>query len=205
GRVHPVRLAWQFMTLIVIVVTISLAWQFQRAWLPKYLKEHHHYLESEANYFTSAFYLVAGVGSLAFGALGTVLTGLGIHVRWARLAVFGVCAGLVALSGPVRLMGRGPLLLLTLVVVGAGSLGAHPQYYALAQELPARHMGVLSGILAATSWVATGRMQGAMGSYIKETGSYDLPLIVTGLAPLAGLLAMAAWVAFGAPRTKPTE
>jgi ACS family hexuronate transporter-like MFS transporter len=97
-------------------------------------------------------------------------------------------------------MDRGPLLLVALVLVGAGALGAHPQYYALAQELPARHMGVLSGVLAATSWIAVGTMQGAMGDYIKRTGSYDLPLTVTGLAPLAGLLAMAAWASFARPR-----
>jgi ACS family hexuronate transporter-like MFS transporter len=97
-------------------------------------------------------------------------------------------------------MDAGPLLLLSLVAAGAGSLGAHPQYYALAQELPPRHMGMLSGILAATSWVAVGRMQGAMGDYIKRTESYDLPLIVTGLAPVAGLVAMAGWIALTRPK-----
>ena len=56
-------------------------------------------------------------------------------------------------------------------------------------------MGALSGVLAATSWVVVGRMQGAIGDYIKRTGSYDLPLIATGLAPLAGLAVLTAWVA----------
>lgn len=183
----------QFLALIVIVVTISLAWQFQRAWLPKYLKEHHHYSEPVANYFTAAYYLIAGLGSLFFGALVTFLTHRRVPVRWARLISFGWCALLVSLSAAVPTMDRGPFLLLALVAVGAGALGAHPQYYALAQELPARHMGLLSGVLSASSWVAVGRMQGAMGAYIKDTGSYDLPLIVTGLAPLAGLLAMTVW------------
>ena len=90
-------------------------------------------------------------------------------VRWARLVSFAGCAGP---GRPVgrwsRSWSRGPLLLLALSLVGAGSLGAHPQYYALVQELPARHMGVLSGVLAATSWVAVGYMQGAMGDYIKR-------------------------------------
>ena len=90
-------------------------------------------------------------------------------------------------------MEPGVLLLIALILMGAGSLVAHPQYYALAQDLPAKHMGLLSGILSASSWVAVGRMQGMMGDYIKRTGSYDLPLILTGLAPMAGLLAMTAW------------
>ena len=194
--VHPGRMAFQFFTLVVIVVTISLAWQFQRAWLPKYLKEYHGYSEATADYFTSGYYLVADVGCLFFGAVVSVLTRKGMGVRWARLVSFGWCAGLVALSAAVPSMERGPWLLISLVLVGAGALGAHPQYYALAQELPARHMGVLSGILAASSWLAVGTMQGEMGAYIKETKSYDLPLIVTGLAPLVGLLVMAVWTFF---------
>jgi ACS family hexuronate transporter-like MFS transporter len=193
---HVGLLGFQFLMLIVIVVTISLAWQFQRAWLPKYLKEYHHYSEATANYFTSGYYIVAGFGSLAFGSVASVLTRLRMHVRWARLVTFAMCASLVALGAAVPAMDAGPWLLLTLVLMGAGSLGAHPQYYSLAQELPPRHMGVLSGILSASSWVAVGRMQGAMGDYIKQTGSYDLPLIVTGLAPLAGVAAMVSWVAF---------
>ena len=54
--------------------------------------------------------------------------------------------------------------------VGAGALGAQPQYYVLAQELPARHMGMLSGVLSASSWVVVGYMQGEMGNYFKPTG-----------------------------------
>ncbi len=57
-------------------------------------------------------------------------------------------------------------------------------------------MGLLSGLLAAISWVAVGRMQGMIGDYIQRTGSYDLPLIATGVAPLVGLVVFTAWVAF---------
>lgn len=195
--VNPVRLVFQFVVLATIVITIALAWQFQRAWLPKYLKEFHHYSEAEANYFTSGYYLVADVGCLFFGAVVSFLTARAMDVRRARLISFAGCAALVALSALVPLMDRGPLLLIALVAVGAGALGAHPQYYALSQELPARHMGVLSGTLAASSWVAVGTMQGMIGNYIQRTGSYDWPLVVTGLAPLVGLAAMGAWAAFG--------
>jgi ACS family hexuronate transporter-like MFS transporter len=189
----PIVLA-QLAILTVIVVTISLAWQFQRAWLPKYLKEYHHYSESGANYFTSGYYIVAGFGSLVFGSIVSMLTRWGTHVRSARLITFAGCAMLVSLGAIVPTLDAGPLLLIALVLMGAGSLGAHPQYYALVQELPAKYMGFLSGVLAATSWVAVGRMQGMIGDHIKLTGSYDLPLVVTGLAPLVGLLAMGVWV-----------
>lgn len=195
--IHVGRVIFQLVVLVTIVVTISLAWQFQRAWLPKYLKEFHRYSESTANYFTSGYYIVADLGCLFFGGVVSVLTWRSMHVRWARLVSFTLCTALIALSALVPLLDRGPILLICLVAVGAGALGAHPQYYALVQDLPARHMGVLSGLLAATSWFAVGYMQGAMGDYIKESQSYDLPLVVTGLAPVAGLIAMAAWAAFG--------
>jgi MFS transporter, ACS family, hexuronate transporter len=184
-----------FAALFVIVITISLAWQFQRAWLPKYLKEHHAYSESTANLFTSLFYLVAGFGSLFFGSLVSTLTRIGLRLRWARVLTFAGCSAFVALGAAVPFMEPGVLLLISLILMGAGSLGAHPQYYALAQELPPKHLGLLSGILSASSWVAVGRMQGMMGDYIKRTGSYDLPLILTGLAPIAGLVALTVWVA----------
>ena len=197
--VHPLNAVIQFVALAVIVITISLAWQFQRAWLPKYLKEYHHYSEATANYFTSGYYLVADVGCLFFGAVVSVLTRYRMNVRWARLTSFAGCTALISLSALVPRLEPGPLLFAALLAVGAGALGAHPQYYALAQELPSRHMGVLSGVLAASSWVAVGYMQGSMGNYIQQTGSYDFPLIVTGLAPIAGLIAMACWIAV-APR-----
>jgi len=185
---------FQVITLGTIVITISLAWQFQRAWLPKYLKEFHHYSETAANYFTSGYYIVADIGCIFSGAVVTFLTSRRVSTHWARMASFAGCTALVAISLIVPLLEKGPVLLITLSLVGAGSLGAHPQYYALVQELPPRHMGALSGILAAFSWVVVGFMQGAIGQHIKQTGSYDLPMIVTGAAPLVGLLVLGIWV-----------
>jgi ACS family hexuronate transporter-like MFS transporter len=197
------RFLYQVITLGTIVVTISLAWQFQRAWLPKYLKEYHHYSESAANYFTSGYYIVADIGCIFFGAVVSVLTARGMSIQYARLASFTGCTALVACSVLVPALERGPLLLLTLVLVGAGSLGAHPQYYALVQELPARHMGMLSGLLSAASWVVVGRMQGAIGEHIKRTGSYDVPLIATGVAPLAALALLVVWARINQKGNKP--
>jgi MFS transporter, ACS family, hexuronate transporter len=189
------RIALQFLLLVVIVVTISLTWQIHRAWQPKYLKENRGYLEGQANLFASGYYLVADVGCLSAGGLVSVLVARRVPVRWARVVVFAICASLVSLSVAVPFMERGPWLLAALLAVGAGALGAHPQYYALAQELPARHMGMLSGVLSATSWVVVGFAQRRMGDYVNQTHSYDLPLIVTGLSPLVGLIAFLALVA----------
>ena len=199
---HWPRFLYQLLTLGTVIVTISLAWQFQRAWLPKYLKEFHHYSESAANYFTSIYYIVADIGCIFFGAVVSLLTARQVSIQWARVVSFVGCTALVALSVLVPTLEKGPLLLFILVLVGAGSLGAHPQYYALVQELPPRHMGMLSGILSAASWLVVGRMQGAIGQHIRQTGSYDLPLLATGLAPIAALALLVPWAWLSHEKTK---
>jgi hypothetical protein len=42
------------------------------------------------------------------------------------------------------------------------------------------------------SWPAIAEV---FGEYIKQTGSYNWPLITTGLAPLAGVVVLTGWVA----------
>lgn len=190
----PPLFLMQLVTLLSIVVTISLAWQFHRAWMPKYLKEYHGYSESTANYFTSAYYLVADIGCLASGILVKWLTRRGQGVRWARVVAFGVCILLTATAVLIPSLPRGPWLFAVLLLIGAGTLGAHPQYYALSQELPTRYMGTLSGALAAASWFAVGFMQRRAGKHVEAVQSYDDVLLFVGFVPLIGLLAMIVWV-----------
>jgi ACS family hexuronate transporter-like MFS transporter len=185
---------FQMLTLLSVVVTISLAWQFHRAWMTKFLREHHHYSQEIANYFTSAYFLVADVGCLFSGYLVLFLTRRGQPVRWARVIAFAFCVALCATSILIPQLERGPWLFIVFLFIGAGSLGAHPQYYALAQELPPRYMATLAGTLSASSWFCVGFMQGRIGAHIKETESYDLGMLIAGAAPIVGLLGMTLWV-----------
>jgi ACS family hexuronate transporter-like MFS transporter len=105
--------------------------------------------------------------------------------------VFAAWCGLTALAAIVPLVGSSFFTLVpVLMLVGAGILGLHPVYYALAQDLPAKHMGLLSGLLAAMTWVVVGTVQGEIGAHIKATGDYTPGFVAAGLAPLAGLVAM---------------
>ena len=107
------------------------------------------------------------------------------------MLVYAGWCGLTALAVLVPLRRREPWLLVpVLMLVGAGILGLHPVYYALAQELPAKHMGLLSGVLAAMTWFTVGTVQGAIGAHIKATGDYAPGFVLAGLAPLAGLVAL---------------
>jgi ACS family hexuronate transporter-like MFS transporter len=188
-----------FVVLAIVVTCLGVSWQFIRAWLPKFLKESHGYEAEESAAAVAAYYIAADVGCIIAGFAVKWLAGRGRGVHASRILVYAGWAGLTALAATVPWLGREPMVLVpVLMLVGAGILGLHPIYYALAQELPAKHMGVLSGILAAMTWVTVGTIQGVIGSHIKETGNYDAGFILAGLAPLAGLVAI---IVLWRPRT----
>jgi ACS family hexuronate transporter-like MFS transporter len=180
-----------FIVLAIVVTCLGLSWQFIRAWLPKYLKEFHGYAPENSAWAVALYYIAADLGCLLAGYLVKRMAGRGRGVHGARVLVYACWAGLTALAVLVPFVGPAPWVLVPiLMLVGAGILGLHPVYYALAQELPAKHMGLLSGILAAMTWFAVGQLQGAIGAHIRATGDYTPGFIVAGLAPLAGLAAL---------------
>jgi len=71
-----------------------------------------------------------------------------------------------------------------LLVVGCGSLGLFPFFYALSQELSQRHQGKVIGVLGTSAWVALSVLHPWFGRYIDATHSFDLGLAVIGWVPL---------------------
>ncbi|MBY0513615.1 MAG: MFS transporter [Gemmataceae bacterium] len=178
-----------YATLFAVILGITVSWQFIREWLPKYLKESRGYSADAADAIVPFYYVSADLGCLASGVLVRWLVGRGSRVQAARIAAYAAFAVLTAAAalapGADGWLGVG-----LLIVAGAGILGLHPLYYALSQELPARHMALLSGLLAAAGWVAAGAVQEAMGDLIQRTGRFDAGFVLAGLAPLAGLVAL---------------
>lgn len=179
-----------FGVLIVIVITINLTWQFYRNWLPKYLEETHHYTKPEVGWFTSAYYVSTDVGCIVVGFLVKWLIARGWDVHSARLATFAGCAGLALLAVAVVFMPTGPLLLIVLLFVAAGTLGLFPNYYSFSQELTRVHQGKISGALSTIAWVGTGTMQWLVGKNIDATKSYATGIIMAGLVPLLAVAAL---------------
>jgi ACS family hexuronate transporter-like MFS transporter len=181
----------QLVVLGVIVTCLGVSWQFIRAWLPKYLKEYHQYSPGASAWSVAGYYIAADVGCIIAGFVVTWLAGRGRGVHASRVLVYTGWAGLTALAVLVPFVGGNPWVLVPLLMlVGAGILGLHPVYYALAQELPARRMGVLSGGLAALTWFTVGTVQGQIGAHIKATGDYTPGFVLAGLAPLLGLIVL---------------
>jgi ACS family hexuronate transporter-like MFS transporter len=89
-----------------------------------------------------------------------------------------------------------------LFLLGFGALGLFPIYFALSQEISARHQGKVTGTLSFLNAVYLAGYMPLQGRLIDYFGSFSLVLGVTGLFPLIGLLALAlAWRE--APRVEP--
>ena len=181
----------RLIVLVVVVTCLGVCWQFIRAWLPKYLKEYHGFSREVSANSVMLYYIAADLGCILAGFLVKWLAGRGWGVHASRILVYAGWAGLTSLAVVVPYLGNDPWVLVpVLMLVGAGILGLHPIYYALAQELPAKRMGTISGGLAAVTWFAVGTVQRAIGAHIKATGSYDIGFVIAGLVPLLGLIAL---------------
>jgi ACS family hexuronate transporter-like MFS transporter len=190
-RLDVIGFLRRYAVLAVTVTCLALSWQFIRAWLPKYLKEFHHYEPGASALAVALYYITADIGCILAGLLVKLLVGRNRNVHTSRVMVFAIWCGLTALAVAVPFLGSSFWILVpVLMLVGAGILGLHPIYYALAQELPSKHMGVLAGSLSAMTWISVGTLQGEIGAHIKATGDYTPGFIVAGLAPLAALLTM---------------
>jgi hypothetical protein len=138
----------------------------------------------------SGYFLVADVGCILSGLLVARLAHRGWRVDDARKLGYLAFSLLAACASLVPFAGDGALMVALLLAAGAGILGLHPYYYAFTQELSARRMGALSGALAAWGWVASSLWQIRMGTLIEQTRSYGLGLVIVGLVPMVGCLAL---------------
>ncbi len=184
------RVVRKIIALGLIVASLTISWQFLRAWLTLFLQDHHGYTPLATRGLQSGYFIAADVGCILSGAFVAFLVARGLKVHTSRCIGFAVFTLLTACGALVPYVGNGTLMLACLYVAGAGILGLHPYYYSLAQELPTKHMGVLSGALAAGGWIFSSISQIVLGERIEATKSYELGLLMVGLAPVVGLIAL---------------
>jgi len=180
----------RFLAMIVVVIMINFCWQYFRAWMPMMLEEEHGYSRTDTQAFSSAYYLIAGIGCVAVGFLAKWLTGWGLSVHGARMATFAVCVVLTGLGTVAAILPPSWLLLTILLAIGFGSLGQFPTYYAFTQEISTRQMGQVTGVLSFVTWVSWALISIPIGVWIDRTGSYAAVTFLAGIAPLIGLLAI---------------
>jgi ACS family hexuronate transporter-like MFS transporter len=186
----PSLLIRRFLALGVVVIVINWFWQYLRAWMPGMLREQYGYGKDEVQYFSIAYYAAADIGCLSAGFVARWLTGRGLSVHGARVSVFAFCTLLTAMSTLVAVLPASWMLLAGLLVLGFGSLGQFPMYYAFTQEISTRRLGRVTGILSFLTWTATGLINELIGRWVDYSHSYSAVTFVAGLLPSLGLLAM---------------
>jgi MFS transporter, ACS family, hexuronate transporter len=194
----------RFWVLLAAVIAVNLTWHGFRTWLPLYLQKQRGFSEAEMSRFTTAYYLVADIGSWTVGLGTLLLCRRGVSVHGARTLAFGACAALTLCCVAVPFLDSVPLiegtwvplsaLTLGLLAVAFGALGLFPTYFALTQELSSKHQGKVSGTLGASAHVSLAVIYPIEGMMIDATGSYELILGLIGIAPaLAFLLLVTLW------------
>jgi ACS family hexuronate transporter-like MFS transporter len=181
-------LAWmldrRFLVLLIVVISINVCIHVFRVWLPKFLQLGRGYTEQQALYANALFYAATDVGCLAAGAATVWLFRRGVSVHRSRCLVFLACSLLTALSSLLGVLPAGWPLLVTLCLIGMGSLGVFPCFYAFSQDISGRDQGKVIGALGTLAWLAAAPVHTLFGQLIDRTGSYDVGLILAGWAPL---------------------
>jgi ACS family hexuronate transporter-like MFS transporter len=190
ARADRLLLVRRFLALVAVVIVLNWCWQYLRAWMPGMLREQYGYDKDTVQYFSIAYYAAADIGCLSVGFVVRWLAGRGLSVHGARMAVFAFCTLLTAMSTLVAVLPASWMLLAALLVVGFGSLGQFPMYYAFTQEISVRRMGRVTGTLSFLTWTSTALVQEPIGRWVDRTHSYSAVTFVAGLLPSLGLLAM---------------
>ena len=201
GDLEPVRVeegrgAWvdlftrRMVVVLVVVALINTTWQIYRAWLPKFLIEGRGYLEAQALYFNSMFFVASDIGCIGAGMLALWLAKRGMTVHRSRMFVFLVCGVIAAAGLLVPVLPKGWPLLAALLLVAAGSLGVFPIYHALTQDISAGHQGKVTGIAGVAAWAFSPPAQKFFGRIVDKTGSFDMGLAVAGCMPLIAFVVL---------------
>jgi ACS family hexuronate transporter-like MFS transporter len=181
----------RFWVLIVVIVGVNVTWRSWGFWLPKFMQEARGYSETTTQIFSSAFFFVADIGSITVGIVTLALSRRGWTLHRARLLVFTICGLLTTLSIAAVLLPAGWTLMLALLLVGVGSLGLFPTYFALSQEISSRHQAKVTGTLGAINAACMAIIFPLQGLIVKQTGTYAYSLGIAGLTPMLAVLAVA--------------
>ncbi len=179
----------RFFALGIVVTTLTVSWQFLRAWLPLYLEDNRKFPPRSMQFCVSGYFIAADIGCILAGAFVRALSiRYGLH--GSRMLGYVLFTCLTASAAVVPFVDSDVSSVALLMIAGAGILGLHPFYYSLTQELPARNLGMLMGCLAAVGWVASSYFQIQIGERIRVEQNYKAGLMIAGLAPIIGLVAL---------------
>lgn len=181
----------RFWALALLIIGAQIAWHIYRVWLMKFLQTGRGFEEKAALDFNSLFFIASDIGCFATGLVSMwLIRRRGLNPHLASRKVFAGACWLTSLSVLIPWLGHGGLLLAVLLAIGAGALALFPCFYSFVQEISGRHVGRLTGLLSMWVWVVTSPLHSGFGWLADRSHSYDAGLVMAGLAPWIGVIAM---------------
>ncbi len=181
----------RFWAVALLVVGAQAVWHIYRVWLMKFLQTGRGYDEKAALNFNSLYYVATDVGCILAGVVSIwLIRRRASSPHNARRIVYAGACLLTSLSVLIPWLDKGWPLLATLLLIGAGALALFPCFYSFVQELSATHVGRLTGLLGLWVWAVTSPMHSFFGMLADRSKSYDLGLVIAGLAPWLGVIAL---------------
>jgi ACS family hexuronate transporter-like MFS transporter len=157
----------------------------------KFLQTGRGYEEAAALDFNSLYFISTDVGCFLAGLISLwLMKKRSMNPHQSRRWVYSGACLLTSLSLLIPFLSQGWLLLGVLLIIGAGALALFPCYYSFVQELSSDHVGRLTGLLSLWVWAVTSPLHKAFGWLADTTGSYDIGLVLAGVAPWLGVIAM---------------
>lgn len=188
----------RYWLLVLLVIAVNTSWHTARVWVPLYLQERWGYSLTEVQTFAVVYYLLADAGSWTVGFVTLGLVHRGMPVHQSRVRAFAACTALVLGTAALPFVGGWVAAAAVLFAFGFGALGLFPTYFALSQDVSARHQGKVTGTLGAINSLYLAGMFWAEGWFIKRTGQHEWVLAGAGVPAAGALLCL---VLFWAPST----
>lgn len=178
----------RFWILVVVILSVNITWRSFGGWLPKFLQEGRGYSESTMQWFMSLYYLGADAGSILVGFVTLALVRAGWRLHASRLFIFAFCASLSMLSLVAATLPQGQALLIVLLLIGFGTLGLFPTYFALSQEISSKHQGKVTGTLGCINALGMAILFPLQGILIDQTKSFSIALGLAGIPPMIAVI-----------------
>lgn len=186
-----------FWITMAVGISVNMAWHLYRVWLPRHLDKDLHFDGRQIQYLLMAYYLVADLGSIAFGYLTKRIIAAGKPVERARRLVV-VLAAIVCLAALPALFQPGRWVMVPLYcIVGGGIMGVFAMFYSFVQDIHPAHTSKCLGMIGATVWFITSKLHPLIGRFADH---YDTPigklapiLLAAGSLPLIAALIAQTW------------
>lgn len=183
----------RYWLLVAVVLAVNTSWHTFRVWLPLFLQTQQGYSEKEMRDLTTLYYVVADAGAWAVGLGSLLLARIGMTVHGSRVVSFAACTAFVLGGLALPYLDRGPAQTAVLLAFGFGAFGLFPTYFALSQDLSARHQGKVTGTLGAINAAYLAAVFPLEGLIADATKRYDQVMSAAGLPALLALVAVLWW------------